>query len=93
MWESQDDASITLEDPSKYVEREDVGDQKDKDKNCAQVDEAQRVLQTHTTEVRRSNKISWPTKMYSPSIYYLFMIDDSKPKYYEQTIQVDDTKK
>jgi len=53
----------------------------------------QQVPQTPTSVVRRSTRLSRPPERYSPSLYYLLLIDFGEPKCYEEAMQVDTKKK
>ena len=54
--------------------------------------EQQQVPQT-PANVRRDPRLSRPCERFSPSQYYLLMIDSSEPECYEEEMQVDTRKK
>ena len=49
----------------------------------------QQEPQTPTSVVRRSTRLSRPPERYSPSLYYLLLIDSSEPESYDEVMQVD----
>jgi hypothetical protein len=49
----------------------------------------QQAPQTSISVVRRSTKLSIPPERYSPSLYYLLLIDSGEPECYEEAMQVD----
>ena len=51
------------------------------------------VLQTTASVVRISTRLSRPLEQYSPSLYYLLLIDYGEPECYEYVMQVDTKKK
>jgi hypothetical protein len=53
----------------------------------------QQVPQIPASDVRRSTNLSRPPERYSPSLYYLLLIDFGEPKCYEEAMQVDTKKK
>jgi hypothetical protein len=53
----------------------------------------QQVPQTPASVVRRSTRLSRPPRRYSPSLYYLLLIDSNEPECYEYAMQVDTKKK
>jgi hypothetical protein len=53
----------------------------------------QQVPQTPLGVVRRSTRLSRPPEQYSPSLYYLLLIDFGEPECYEEVMQVDTKKK
>jgi hypothetical protein len=57
------------------------------------VQQEQQVPQTSASVVRRSTRLSIPPERYSPSLYYLFLIDSGEPECYEEAMQVDTKKK
>ena len=54
--------------------------------------EQQQVPQT-PANVRISTRLSRPPERFSPSLYYLLMIDFGEPGCYEETMQVETRKK
>lgn len=53
----------------------------------------QHAPQTPKIGVRRSTRISRPHERYSPSLYYVLLIDSGEPKCYEEAVQVETRKK
>jgi hypothetical protein len=53
----------------------------------------QQVPQTPASVVRISTRLSRPPERYSPSLYYLLLIDSGEPECYEEAMQVDTKKK
>jgi hypothetical protein len=53
----------------------------------------QQVPQTPTSVVRMSTRLSIPPERYSPSLYYLLLIDSGEPECYEEAMHVDTKKK
>ena len=53
----------------------------------------QQVPQTPASVVRKSTRLSIPPERYSPSLYYLLLIDSSEPECYEEAMQVDTKRK
>jgi hypothetical protein len=53
----------------------------------------QQVPQATPSVVRISTRLSTPPKRYSPSLYYLLLIDYGEPKCYEEAMLVDTKKK
>jgi hypothetical protein len=51
------------------------------------------ILETPTHVVRRSTRSSRPPERYSPSLYYLLLIDSGELESYEEATQVDTKKK
>jgi hypothetical protein len=51
------------------------------------------VPQTLASVVRKSTRLSRPPERYSPSLYYLLLIDSGEPKCYEEAMQVDTKRK
>ena len=49
----------------------------------------QHVPQTPASFVRRSSRLSRPLERYSPSLYYLLLIDYGELECYEEAMQVD----
>ena len=44
----------------------------------------------HTpVNVRRSTRLSRPLEIFSPSLYYILLIDASEPECYDEAVQVD----
>ena len=54
--------------------------------------EHQQVPETPAT-VRRSTRLSRPPERFSPSLYYLLMIDYVQPECYEEEMQVENINK
>jgi hypothetical protein len=52
-----------------------------------------KVPQTPSSVLRISTRLSRPPERYSPSLYYLLLIDSREPKCYEEAMQVDIKKK
>ena len=48
---------------------------------------------TPPSKIRRTTRISRLTQRYSPSLYYLLLIDGGEPEYYTETMQVEDSVK
>jgi hypothetical protein len=46
----------------------------------------QLVPQTPASVVRRSSRLNIPPERYSPSLYYLFLIDFAEPESYEEAM-------
>ena len=55
--------------------------------NVPENQEQQQVPQTLAI-VRRYTMLSRPSKQFSPSPYYLLMIDSGEPEFYEEAMQV-----
>ena len=53
----------------------------------------QQEPQTPASVVRRSTRLSRPPKRYSPSLYYLLLIDSGEPERYDEAMQVDTKQK
>jgi hypothetical protein len=53
----------------------------------------QQVPQTIASVVRISTRLSRPPERYSPSLYYLLLIDSDEPECYEEPMQEDTKKK
>ena len=53
----------------------------------------QHVPQTPASVVIRSTRLSRPPERYSPSLYYLLLIDSGESECYEAAMQVDTKKK
>jgi hypothetical protein len=53
----------------------------------------QHVPQTPASVVIISTRLNRPHERYSPSLYYLLLIDSGEPECYEETMQVDTKKK
>jgi hypothetical protein len=53
----------------------------------------QQVPQTPKSVVRRSTRLSRSIDRYSPSLYYLLLIDSNETECYEQAMKVDTKKK
>jgi hypothetical protein len=53
----------------------------------------QKVPRTPASVVRKSTRLSIPPERYSPSLYYLLLIDYSEPECYEEIMQVDTKRK
>jgi hypothetical protein len=53
----------------------------------------QQVPQTPASVIRKYTRLSIPPERYSPSLYYLLLIDFGEPECYEEAMQVDNKRK
>ena len=58
-----------------------------------QQQQQQQTPKTPKSGVRRSTRISRPLEQYSPSLYYVFLIDSGELECYEEAVQVETRKK